>query len=165
MRNKLYIAIFIALAGLSMPAFAGDVVTIKNIGMEMARDLATEAIMACRKAGYNVSAVVVDRQAIVRAALRDDMAPRFSLDIAEQKANASIMGGVSSATFRKNREDIRMEMDNVDGILLLDGGVLIESGGNRIGALGVSGAPGGDKDEACANEALKKLNDRLQFAD
>ena len=58
-----------------------------------------------------------------------------------------------------------MEMDNVDGILLLEGGVLIESGGNRIGALGVSGAPGGDKDEACANEAIKKLNDRLQFAD
>jgi len=149
----------------SAPLFASDVVTIKNIGMEMARDLASEAIVACRKSGYNVSAVVVDRQAIVRAALRDDYAPRFSLDIAEQKANASIMGGVSSATFRKNREDIRMEMDNVDGILLLDGGVLIESGGNRIGALGVSGAPGGDKDEACANEALKKLNDRLQFAD
>lgn len=165
MRDSIRNTILVLLFGFSSSAFAGDVVTIKNVGMEMARDLASEAIVACRKAGYNVSAVVVDRQAIVRAALRDDMAPRFSLDIAEQKANASIMGGVSSATFRKNREDIRMEMDNVDGILLLEGGVLIESGGNRIGALGVSGAPGGDKDEACANEAIKKLNDRLQFAD
>jgi uncharacterized protein GlcG (DUF336 family) len=147
------------------PVFASDVVTIKNVGMEMARDLASEAIVACRKAGYSVSAVVVDRQAIVRAALRDDRAPRFSLDIAEQKANASVMGGVSSGDFAKNRQDIRMEMDNVDGILLLRGGVLIETGGTRIGALGVSGAPGGDKDEACAKAALKKYNDRLQFAD
>ena len=145
MRDSIRSTILVLLTGFSTSAFASDVVTIKNVGMEMARDLASEAI--------------------VRAALRDDMAPRFSLDIAEQKANASIMGGVSSATFRKNREDIRMEMDNVDGILLLDGGVLIESGGNRIGALGVSGAPGGDKDEACANEAIKKMNDRLQFAD
>lgn len=151
--------------GLSTPLFASDVVTIKNVGMELARDLASEAIVACRKSGYNVSAVVVDRQAIVRAALRDDRAPRFSLDIAEQKANASVMGGVSSGTFLKNRQDIRMEMDNVDGILLLQGGVLIETGGTRIGALGVSGAPGGDKDEACANAAIKKYNDRLQFAD
>lgn len=165
MRGLIRNTILVLSAGFSASVFAGDVVTIKNVGMEMARDLASEAIVACRKAGYNVSAVVVDRQAIVRAALRDDLAPRFSLDIAEQKANASVMGGVSSAVFRKNREDIRMEMDNVDGILLLDGGVLIESGGNRIGALGVSGAPGGDKDEACANEAIKKLNDRLQFAD
>ena len=145
--------------------FASDVVTIKNVGMELARDLASEAIVACRKSGYNVSAVVVDRQAIVRAALRDDYAPRFSLDIAEQKANASVMGGVSSGTFAKNRQDIRMEMDNVDGILLMQGGILIETGGTRIGAIGVSGAPGGDKDEVCTRAAVKKYNDRLQFAD
>jgi hypothetical protein len=44
--------------GSAIPAFAGDVVTNKNVGMEMARDLASEAVMACRKSGYNVSAVI-----------------------------------------------------------------------------------------------------------
>lgn len=161
--NKAVLALLFL--GVAAPAMAKDVVTLKNVGMEMARDLASEAIVACRKAGYNVSAVVVDRQANVRAALRDDNAARFTTTIAEHKANAAIMGGVSSGTFRKNREEIRMEMDNVDGILLLQGGVLIESGGTRIGALGVSGAPGGDKDEVCAVAALKKLDERLQFAD
>jgi len=165
MRTSFKLFLFTSLVFFSVPSFAADVVTIKNVGMELARDLASEAIAACRKSGYSVSAVVVDRQAIVRAALRDDLASRFTLDIATQKANASVMGGVDSGVFRKNRQDIRMEMDNVDGILLMQGGVLIESGGIRIGAIGVSGAPGGDKDEVCAKAAVKKLNDRLQFAD
>lgn len=165
--RKVYLSVVLSLTLTAMlPAANGaDVFNTKNVGMEMARDLATEAILACRKDGLHVSAVVVDRHANVRAVLRDDLAPRFSIEIAERKANAAVMGGVSSGTFRKNREDIRMEMDNVSGILLLEGGLLLESGGTRIGAIGVSGAPGGDKDEACARAAIKKLDERLQFAD
>jgi len=165
MRGLIRYTLLVLSAGFPASVFAGDVVTSKNVGMEMARDLASEAIVACRKSGYNVSAVVVDRQAIVRAAVRDDLAPRFTLEIAERKANASIMGGVSSGTFRKNRGDIRSDLNTVDGLLIMQGAVLIESGGARIGALGVSGAPGGDKDEICAQAAVRKLNDRLQFAD
>jgi len=51
---------------------AGDIVTDKSIGMELARDIASETVIACRKAGYHVSAVVVDRFSLMRAALRDD---------------------------------------------------------------------------------------------
>lgn len=165
--RKIYVSLVLSLAltAIQPAANAADVFTTKNVGMEMARDLATEAILACRKSGYHVSAVVVDRHANVRAVLRDDLAPRFSIEIAESKANAAVMGGVSSGTFRKNREDIRMEMDNVTGILLLEGGLLLESGGTRIGAIGVSGAPGGDRDEVCAKAAVKKLDERLQFAE
>jgi len=155
----------VALSFLSLTAFAADVVKSKSVGMELARDLASEAVMACRKNGYAVTAAVVDRHGNLRAMLRDDLAPRFSMQIAEEKANASVMGGVSSGDFRKNRSDIRPELNHVDGIIMLEGGLLIESSGTRIGAIGVSGAPGGDKDAACAAEALKKLDDRLQFAD
>jgi uncharacterized protein GlcG (DUF336 family) len=41
------------------------------------------------------------------------------------------------------------------------GGVPIKAGKETIGAIGVSGAPGGDKDEACANAGLAKISDRL----
>lgn len=163
--NKRVVAMASVLTLLSSPGFSADVVATRSVGFELARDLASEAVLACRKSGYHVTAVVVDRHANVRAVLRDDLASRFSIEIAERKANAAVMGGVSSAEFRKNRQDIRMEMDNVSGILLLEGGLLIEASGNRIGAIGVSGAPGGDKDEACAREALKKLDERLQFAE
>lgn len=132
--------------------------------MDLARDLASEAVMACRQMGYQVSAVVVDRNGLLRAALRDDLAARFTLQIAEEKANAVVMSGISSADFRSQREDIRPEMNHVHGILMMEGGLEIVSGGYRLGAIGVSGAPGGDKDEDCARKALEKYQERLDFA-
>ena len=142
---------------------AEDVVTVKNIGMELGRDLVNQAVLACRGMGYQVSAVVVDRNGLLRASLRDDLAARFTLQIAEEKANAAIMSGIDSGEFRKNRQDIRQEMNHVKGILMMEGGIVITSGGYRIGALGVSGAPGGDKDAVCAKKAIKSLEERLEF--
>ena len=147
------------------PAVAGDVLSLKTISMELARDIASEAVKQCRKEGYQVSAVVVDRSGNLRVALRDDLAARFTLQIAEEKANAAIMAGVSTAEFVKNRSDIRMEMNHVDGITMLTGGLLINAGGNRIGAIGISGAPGGELDEACAKKALEVFEERLEFAE
>jgi len=144
-------------------AHALDILDVKTIGMDLARDIANRAVLACRAQGYQVSAVVVDRDGNVRAALRDDLAARFTLQIAEEKANAVILSGIASAVFRARRQDIRQELNHVRGILMLGGGVPIESGGYRIGAVGVSGAPGGDLDEACANKALAELTDRIQF--
>ncbi|MDH5327055.1 MAG: heme-binding protein [Gammaproteobacteria bacterium] len=146
-------------------AFAGDVVAVKTIGMELARDIANEAVMICRKKGYQVSAVVVDRNGLVRAALRDDLAPRFTLQIAEEKANATVMAGIGSGEFRKNRGDIRPELNHVDGVIMLAGALPISAGGYNIGAIGVSGAPGGDIDEDCAKKARAKFEERLEFAD
>jgi uncharacterized protein GlcG (DUF336 family) len=157
-------AISVALL-LSSQVQAEDVLTVKNVGMELARDIATASIEVCRKQGYQVSAVVVDRNGIVRAALRDDLAARFTLQIAEEKANAVVMSGVSSGEFTASRQDIRPELNHIDGIIMMRGGLQIEAGGNRIGAVGVSGAPGGDLDEACAKQALEKFEERLEFAD
>lgn len=148
---------------LALPTHAQDVYDEQNIGMELARDLATEAIIACREKGFSVSAVVVDKHGNQRVALRDDFASRFTLQIAEEKANATIMSGLYSGDFRAKRGDIRPELNHVKGVLMMVGAVPIVSGGTRIGAIGVSGAPGGEKDEACALKALEKLEDRLGF--
>ena len=159
-----FIAVWLGL--LAAPGvLAGDVLGVKNIGMELARDLASEAVLACRESGYQVSAVVVDRNGIVRATLRDDLASRFTLQIAEDKANAVVMSGIPSGEFRANRADIRPEMNHVRGILMMVGGLPIEAAGSRIGAIGVSGAPGGERDEVCAQAALEKLAERIEFAD
>ena len=144
---------------------AVDTLSVKTIGMELARDIASEAVMQCRKMGYQVSAVVVDRNGLIQAAIRDDLASRFTLQIAEEKANATIMSGTDSGEFVKSRQDIRMELNHMDGIIMMRGGVMIVAGGNRVGAVGVSGAPGGDKDEDCAKKALKVFEERLEFAE
>lgn len=149
---------------LSIPAHAADVVTEKSIGMELSRDIASETISACHEQGYHISAVVVDRFGLVRAALRDDNASRFTLDIAERKANMTVMAWTDSGAFKNAREDIRQELNHIDGLIVMEGGLKIVSGGFNIGAVGVSGAPGGDRDAACARKALDKLAARIAFA-
>lgn len=161
------LALIFALAALPLagPASANDVLTVKQLSLELAADIAQRAVQQCRKAGYQVSAVVVDRGGAVQVVMRDALASRFTVEIAQRKANAVVLSGVASSTFRKNRADIRAEMNHVDGILMLDGGLPIRAAGALLGAVGVSGAPGGDKDEACAAAALAAVQERLEFAD
>ena len=149
---------------MSASIIAEDVIAEKNIGMDLARDIASEAINACRKDGYNVSAVVVDRYGLERATLRDDAASRFTIEIAHRKANMTVMAWMDSGEFRKNRPDIQQELNHIDGLIVMEGGIKIVAGGYNIGAVGVSGAPGGEKDAVCAKKALEKLSERIEFA-
>jgi uncharacterized protein GlcG (DUF336 family) len=149
----------------SSPMQADDSLSVKTIGVELAKDIAFESIKACRKQGFQVSAVVVDRNGLVQAALRDDLATRFTLQIAEEKANTAIMSGINTGEFRKSREDIRPELNHINGIIIMQGGLPIEVAGSKIGAIGVSGAPGGDLDERCAKQALDALSERIEFAE
>ncbi|MFK5891632.1 MAG: heme-binding protein [Pseudomonadota bacterium] len=155
----LFLAVFISL---SVPA--SDIVIDKSIGLELSRDIANETILACRKDGYHISAVVVDRFGLMRAALRDDRASRFTLEIAQRKANMTIMAWTDSGVFKKARADIQQELNHIEGLIVMEGGLKIIAGGYNIGAVGVSGAPGGDKDAACARKALDKLAERIEFA-
>lgn len=156
---------FLALTFSFHPLYAGDSLTVKTIGMELARDLVNESVLACRKKGYQVSAVVVDRSGLLQAALRDGLASRFTLQIAEEKANTVILSGGKSGDLRESRGDIRPELNHMDGIIIMQGGIPIEIAGYRVGAIGVSGAPGGEKDEVCAQQALEKLSERIEFAE
>ena len=160
---KLLPGLLALIATTNNAALANDAYSIKNIGLDLANDLAQAAVAECRKRGYQVSAVVVDRNGLLRVALRDDLAPRFTLQISEEKANLAVMAGTSSADFRNRRDDIRAEMNHLDGIIVMEGALEIIAGGARLGAIGISGAPGGDIDQACAQQALDKYADRLEF--
>lgn len=144
--------------------FAGDIFSTKMMSSELAMEIAHKAVVECRNNGYQVSAVVVDRSGNIQVSLRDVYASRFTTEIATRKANTVILSGTDSGIFRKNREDIRQELNHIDGIIVMEGGLPIESGGTLLGAIGVSVAPGGDKDAACAKAALKSVEQRLIFA-
>lgn len=154
----------LVLAAAALPAQATDMVPVRQISLELARDIAMGAVEACRKDGYNVSAVVLDRAGNVQAALRDTLAARHTLEIAERKAGMTIMSGIGSGEFRAARGDIRPELNHMAGLIVMDGALPIRAAGALIGAVGISGAPGGDKDAACAAAALQKVEERLEFA-
>ncbi|MES9947080.1 MAG: heme-binding protein [Candidatus Thiodiazotropha sp.] len=148
-----------------LPLHAGDIVTHKRISPDLALEMVKHAVEACRQDGYQVTALVVASDGAEVALMRDANASRFTIQIAREKANAVILSGVPSGAFRDNRRDIQQEMNHVKGVLVLQGGLPIAAGGYQLGAIGVSGAPGGDKDEKCARKAIDKVQDRLEFAD
>lgn len=150
---------------LALPPAAADLLSTRRMSMELARDIAQKAVEACRAQGYNVSAVVVDRDGIVQVVLRDALASRFTIELARRKANAVTLSGAAGSEFRAARQDIRDEINSVPDLLMLEGALPIRAGGALVGAVGVSGAPGGDRDEACARAALAAVEERLEFAD
>jgi uncharacterized protein GlcG (DUF336 family) len=162
--KKCVSAAFMGLMALSSQVFATDVVEARLMTLTLASDIASEAVRVCAASGYQVSAVVVDRSGATQVVMRDVFASRFTIEIAERKANAVVLSGVDSGEFRVNRADILAEMNEVDGILVLEGGLPIRAAGALLGAIGVSGAPGGDKDAVCAKAGLDSVLERLEFA-
>ena len=147
------------------PVMADDLVPTRLLGLDLARDIAMSAVQACRKDGYQVAVVVSDRSGDPIVVMRDVFVSKHMVQIAHNKTNAVVMSGSASGELRDNMARIRDELNELDGVLLMEGGLPIRFGGSLIGAVGVSGAPGGDKDEACARQGIEAVQERLDFAD
>ena len=143
----------------------GEIIKVRIMSSDLAATIAQGAVHTCREKGYQASAVVLDRAGNMIAAQRDTLASRHTLEIAERKAGLVVMSGTDSGDMRKNREDIRPELNQMQGIIVMDGGVQIRVAGSLVGAVGVSGAPGGDIDAECARGGIDKVRDILDFAD
>ena len=151
---------------LVIPALqAADVISVRLMTLDLAVDIAQGAIDACREDGYQISVVVLDRSGRTQVVMRDVFANQYMTQLAQAKANAVVLSNTSSSALRKNRADIAAELNLLDDLLVLDGGLPVTVAGSMVGAVGVSGAPGGDKDEACAQRGLDDVQEKLDFAD
>jgi len=147
------------------PLQAADVVPVKLMSLDIATDIAQAAIAACRADGYQVSVVLVDRSGRTQVVLRDVFSNQYFTELAAGKARAVVLANTGSGELRSNRADMVNELNLLDGIFVLQGGLPVQVAGSTIGAVGVSGAPGGDKDEACARKGIDAVQERLDFAD
>jgi uncharacterized protein GlcG (DUF336 family) len=149
-----------------VPARAAEgVITYKSLSPDVALDLAQSTLQQCRKDGYQVAIVVSDRFGAPLVELRDRYAPVGALDIAKGKAWTSVTFTRNTSDFVKALKDgtIGAGLAGLPGVTPLAGGVVIEAGGSLLGAVGVAGAPGGDKDEACAKTGVAAVQDKLEF--
>jgi uncharacterized protein GlcG (DUF336 family) len=147
------------------PVGAEVLVQAKLLSLDMARTIAGAAIEACRKDGYQVSVVVTDRSGEPLVIMRDVYSNRYFTQLAHGKTQAVLMANTTSAELRKNRADMVNELNLLDGVMVLAGGVPVQVAGSLVGAVGVSGAPGGDLDEACAQAGVDAVQDELDFAE
>src|SRR5277367_3994301 len=145
-----------ALAVGATPAAAQGLVATHRISAAMANELVVGAVGACKQKNYNVTAVVLDIDGVRQALLRGDGAGIATLEVAYDKAFTSIStrSDTGALVDRLKTTPPSQFFLKTPHMLLLQGAIVIKVGEETIGALGVSGAPGGDKDEACARAAL-----------
>jgi uncharacterized protein GlcG (DUF336 family) len=162
---KAYLAVF-ALLGTSGMALAQEAVfQTKSLTPETALVAARAAMESCRKQGYQVAVVVADRAGLTQVLLRDRFAGAHTLDAAANKAWTAASFHTSTAVLASETQTGKPMngLRNLPRFLPVGGGLIIEAGGYMLGAIGVSGAPGGDADEGCAKAGIKAIAESIEY--
>jgi uncharacterized protein GlcG (DUF336 family) len=161
--NHIMIKTSVGLAALALACAATTVanaqlVTTKQLSVEMAVAIATTAVATCKAQGYNVSVHVIGNMGEVLVALRGDNTGPHTMENSMRKALTSRGQRIPSGQFAENVA----KTPNAGGLRLGNsiparGALPIKVGNDTIGAAGASGAPGGDKDEACIQAGIDKV--------
>ena len=145
------------------PAFAQAPQVEKNISMGMAMAIIQGAIDQCTKDGYKVSVTIVDKGGNVAAQIRGDGTAPHTMEFSRLKAyTARTRNQTSLQTMKMLEDPANAFIRQIPGVVGVGGGVPIRAGNEVIGAVGVSGAPGGEKDEVCANAGIAKVEAALK---
>jgi len=156
----------LALLALTTSALAAEpTFQVRSLTLETALVAAKAAMEACRKQGYQVGVAVVDRAGLTQVFLRDRFAGAHTIDVATDKAWTAASFRTSTLTLAEETQPGRPTsgIRGTPRVLAVGGGVLIEGGGTSFGAIGVSGAPGGEADDGCARAGIKAIADAIEF--
>ncbi len=165
---------YIIFSALSAPLAYGDdnagMFSSRSMSVETAAKAAWQALLECRKRGYSIAVAVVDRGGNVQALYRDRFAGPHTPETSIRKA-------WTAASFRQSTADlaglltegtIPHQVQHNPGALLVGGGLIIQSQGEVVGGIGVSGAPPGKSerdsiDGACAQAGINAIGEILEF--
>jgi uncharacterized protein GlcG (DUF336 family) len=166
MRYPALIGAIVLILG-AAPATAGDdaTVTYKSLSPEVALEAAQAAMKKCRDNGFQIAVAVVDRFGQPQVLLKDRFAGLPASDTAVNKAYTALSFRSSTSALSKSIRSGQMDagLAQLPRVAMLGGGLMIEAAGTLLGGIGVSGAPGGDKDEECAKAGLDAIRDKIDF--
>ncbi|WP_210495213.1 GlcG/HbpS family heme-binding protein [Microvirga antarctica] len=147
---------------LTTPAGA-QLIAHKDLALDTALVIATTAASHCKAQGYTVSVAVVGREAQILVHLRGDRSPPHSIENSFRRAYTALTYRQPSVNIeRRVRADPGDELVLLNHIMPAQGGLPVIVDGDTIGAVAVSGSPGGEKDEACAQAGLDRAADLLK---
>jgi len=160
-------AALVALSLVVLPAaaLAQATHTVKLLTPDTALKAARAALQKCRDEGYQATVALVDRMGVTQVLIRDRYAGPHTVDMAQAKA-------YSAVSFRTNTTELsaatqagtpQSGVRNLPGIAAVGGGLMIEAGGSLLGAIGVSGAPGGPEDDKCARAGIAAIREDIEF--
>jgi uncharacterized protein GlcG (DUF336 family) len=135
----------------------------KDLSLAAALTIATTAADLCKSQGYTVSVTVVGRNGEVILQMRGDNAPPHTMENSFRKAYSARSFRVPSGELAKRvKDNPTAPFVYLSNVVAAQGALPIKVGDDVIGAVGVSGAPGGEKDEVCAKAGIDKVADTLK---
>jgi len=139
--------------------------TVRMMTVDTALQAARAALENCRKSGYQVAVAVVDRSGVTQVLLRDRFAGPHTVDMAADKAWTAVSFRTSTAALADATEPGKplSGIRQRPRVAAVGGGLVIEGAGAMLGGIGVSGAPGGERDEACARAGIAAVQGQLDF--
>lgn len=159
-----FCAALLAGALLTTTASAEDPVAlpIMRLHLNLATTAAQAAIDACREQGLNIAVTIVDRGGHPQIVLRDTLAMPITVEISRHKAYAA-MNFNSPTSALEDRFTSPFSPGKLPGLILSAGGLPITAASTILGGIGVSGAPSGETDEACAQAGLDAIYTDLEM--
>lgn len=139
---------------------AADLPKQSYLSLELAQKAVNATLAKCQADGYNVSVAVVDRGGNLLSHSRHPMAGPHTVGSSQGKAFTSASLGRPTAQLAQmigEKPFLEGLRDMDSRLVILGGGLPIQIGGERVGGIGVGGAPGGHLDEACAQEGLAAI--------
>jgi uncharacterized protein GlcG (DUF336 family) len=138
---------------------------VKILTPETALKAAQAALKKCRDSGYQASVAVVDRMGVVQVLLRDRFAGPHTTDMASAKAYTAVSFRTNTTELAEATQPGRPQsgVRNRPGVAAVGGGLMIEAGGSLLGAIGVSGAPGGREDDICAAAGIAAIREDIEL--
>ena len=157
------LAVIGGLIGATAAPAGAQLLTEKSLSAGMAMTIAQTALETCTKKGYHVSVHVLGRNAEVLVAVRGDGAPPHTMENSQRKAYTARTFRIPSGEFAQRvKDNPTVGAVHLTRIIAAQGALPIKVGDEVVGAVGVSGAPGGEKDEACAKAGIDKIVDQLR---
>lgn len=159
MRSNKWMVLAAILASVPFAAEAQTVLNVRTLSFAAAHDAATAALEQCRKNGYKVTVTVLDRLGRTKVVLHDDGANPHTIENSLRKAYTSLTSGRTSGEYGKNLVANPQSVGalHLDRITTLEGALPIRAGNDLVGSIGISGAPGGDKDAVCAQAGIDRI--------
>lgn len=138
---------------------------VRTITPEAALRAARAALASCARNGHQVAVAVTDRGGHALVMLRDRHAGPHTPATATGKAYTAISFKLDTLSFARATQsgESSSGIRHLPGVVAIGGGRPIESAGSIVGAIGVSGAPGGEADDVCAREGIAEIRDDLEF--
>jgi uncharacterized protein GlcG (DUF336 family) len=132
---------------------------------EIAVKLAEAALESCRAEGAQIAVAVVDRFGNLQMLLRDRFAGPHTPETARRKAWTAVSFRADTLTLANNTKpgSEAYGANFIAEALMLGGGVPVEARGTIVGAVGISGAPSGEMDDACARAGIEAVAADLEF--